>query len=82
MAKMIRIEPTSCPCCDTMLDGIEPIDGALEFGTVPVNLTVCNCCGHLMMVDHDLTLRELTTEEHREVINLPTVVAERRRSIS
>ena len=77
MAKMIRIEPTSCLCCDTMLDGIEPINGAPEFGPVPVNLTVCNCCGHF-----DLTLRELTTEEHRELINLPTVVAERRRSIS
>ena len=79
---MISIEPTSCPCCATMLDGIEPIDGAPGFGTVPVKLTVCDCCGHLMMVEHDLTLRELTTEEHREVINLPTVVAERRRSIS
>jgi hypothetical protein len=39
------------------------------FGTVPVTLAVCNCCGHLMMVEHDLTLRELTTEEHREAIN-------------
>jgi C4-type Zn-finger protein len=82
MAKMIRIERSSCPCCDTMLDGIEPIDGAPEFGTVPVILTVCACCGHLMMVELDLTLRELTTEEHREVINLPTVVVERRRSIT
>src|SRR5262249_41754186 len=50
MAKMIRIERTSCPCCDTMLDGIEPIDGAPVFGAVPVTLTVCNCCGHLMTV--------------------------------
>ena len=77
MARMISIKRTSCPCCDTMLDGIEPIDGAPVFGAVPVTLTVCNCCGHLMMVGHDLTLRELTTEEHREVINLPTVVAVR-----
>jgi len=65
-----------------MRDGIEPIDGTPEFGTVPVKLTVCDCCGHWMMVEHDLTLRELTTEEHREVINLPNVVAERRRPIS
>jgi hypothetical protein len=60
-----------------MLDGIEPIDGAPVFGAVPVTLTVCNCCGHLMTVEHNLTLRELTTEEHREVINLPAVVAVR-----
>ena len=79
---MIRIEPTSCPCCDTTLDGIEPIDGAPKFGAVPVKLTLCDCCGHLMKVGHDFTLRELTTEEHREVINLPTVVAERQRSIN
>ena len=69
MAKFIPIEPTCCPCCDTRLDGIEPIDGAPEFGTVPVSITICDCCGHMMMVEHDLTLRELTTEEHREVIN-------------
>jgi hypothetical protein len=55
-----------------MLDGIEPI---AVFGTVQLTLTVCNCCGHLMRVEHDLTLRELTTDEHRVAINLPTVVA-------
>jgi C4-type Zn-finger protein len=75
MAKMIRIERASCPCCDSMLDGIEPIDGAPVFGMDPFTLIVCNCRGHLMMVEHDLTLRELTAEEHREVINLPAVVA-------
>jgi hypothetical protein len=77
MAKMIRIERTSCPCCDTMLDGIEPIDGAPVFGAVPVTLTVCNCCGHLMRVGRNLTLRELTNEQRREAVNLPAVVAVR-----
>ena len=65
-----------------MLDGIEPINGAPEFGPVPVNLTVCNCCGHLMMVEHDLTLRELTTEEFHAAINHPIVVAERLRWVN
>ena len=82
MAKVVRISPTSCPCCDTVLDDIEPIDGTPELGTVPINLTVCDCCGHLMMVECNLTLRELTTEEFRAVINHPTVVAERRRWVN
>ena len=81
MAKVVRISPTSCPCCDTVLD-VEPIDGTPELGTVPINLTACNCCGHLMMVECNLTLRELTTEEFRAVINHPTVVAERRRWVN
>lgn len=77
MAKVVRISPRSCPCCDTVLDGIETIDGMPELGTVPINLTVCDCCGHLMMVERNLTLRELTTAEFRAVINHPIVVAER-----
>ena len=82
MAKVARISPRPCPCCDTVLDGTEPIDGTPELGTVPINLTVCDCCGHLMMVERNLTLRELTTEEFRAVINHPTVLAERRRWVN
>ena len=82
MARVVRISPRSCPCCDTVLDGIEPIDGTLELGTVPINLTACDCCGHLMMVERNLTLRELTTEEFRAVIHHPTVVAERWRWVN
>ena len=82
MAKVARISPTCCPCCDTVLDGVEPIDGTPEFGSVPIDLTGCDCCGHLMMVERNLTLRELTTEEFRAVINHPTFVAERRRWVN
>jgi C4-type Zn-finger protein len=82
MAKMVRIEPRSCPCCDSMLDAIEPIDGAPEFGTVPVNITICDCCGHLMLVEYDLRLREPTPQELRELTNHPTVLAERRKSVN
>ena len=84
MAKVARISPspTSCPCCDIVLDGTEPIDGTPELGPAPINLTVCDCCGHLMMVERSLTLRELTTEEFRAVINHPTFVAERRRWVN
>jgi C4-type Zn-finger protein len=78
---MIRIEPTSCPCCDTNLDEIEPIDRVPEFGTVSV-VTICDCCGHLMLVQPDFTLRELTTAEHREMINRPKVIAELWRSVN
>jgi hypothetical protein len=79
MAKVVRISPRSCLCCDTKLEGVEPIDGTPELGTVPINVTVCDCCGHFMMVERSFILRELTTEEFRAVINHPTVVAERRR---
>ena len=79
MAKVVLIGPRPCPCCDTVLDGITPIDSTPELETASINFTVCDCCGHLMMVERNLTLRELTTEEFRAVINHPTVVAERRR---
>ena len=82
MAKVVRISPRPCLCCDTVLDGVEPIDGTPELGTVPINLTACDCCGHLMMVERNLTLRELTTEEFRAVIHHPTVVAERWRWVN
>jgi hypothetical protein len=72
---------TSCPCCDTELD-VEQIRGAPELGMVPINLTVCDCCGHLMMLDRNLTLRELTTEEFHAAINHPIVVAERLRWVN
>ena len=82
MAKVVRISPRPCPCCDTVLDGIEPIDGAPELATVSISLTGCDCCGHLMMVERNLTLRELTAEEFHAVINHPTVVAEWRRWVN
>ncbi|WP_342739496.1 hypothetical protein [Bradyrhizobium sp. B117] len=53
-----------------------------DLETVSINFTDCDCCGHFMMVDRNLTLRELTTEEFREVTNHPTVVAEWRRWVN
>jgi hypothetical protein len=81
MAKVARMSSTYCPCCDTELD-VEPIHGAPELGMMPINLTACDCCGHLMLVDRNLTLRELTTVEFHAVINHPVVVAERWRWVN
>ena len=52
-----------------MLDMIEPIAGAPKFGTVPKSVTICDYCGHLMMVEHDLTIREPTAG----AVNWPTI---------
>jgi len=82
MAKIIQIEATCCSRCDTMIDAIEPVDDTPEFGTVPMNVTLCVCCGHLMMVEHNLTLREPTTDELRKLAKHPGVVAEIRSSIN
>jgi C4-type Zn-finger protein len=82
MQNIMRIKPTWCSRCDTMLEVIEPIDDEPKFGTVPLNVTVCDCCGHLMMVESNLTLREPTTDELRNLTNHPIVVAEQRRSIN
>jgi len=82
MAKMARVEATSCFRCDTMIYTIEPIDDTLEFGTVPLSVTICACCGHLMIVEHDLTLREPTTDELRKAAKHPDVVAEIRSAIN
>jgi C4-type Zn-finger protein len=82
MAKIIQIEATCCSRCDTMIDAIEPVRDTPEFGTVPMKVTLCVCCGHLMMVEHDLTLREPTTSELRKLANHPGVIAEMRSSIN
>jgi hypothetical protein len=82
MAKIIQIEATCCSCCDTMIDAIEPVGDTPEFGAAPMNITACVCCGHLMMVEYGLTLREPTTDELRKLVKHPGVVAEMRRSIN
>jgi hypothetical protein len=82
MAKIIQIEATCCSCCDTVINAIEPVGGPPKFGTVPMNITACVCCGHLMMIEHDLTLREPTTDELHKLANHPGVVAEMRSSIN
>lgn len=82
MANVIRIEPTCCTRCDTILDAIEPIVGTPRIGTVEISITICDCCGHIMMVEQDLTLREPTTHEFREMTNHPVVAAERQRAIN
>ena len=64
-----------------MLYAIELVGDAPEFGTVPMNVTACVCCGHLMMVERDLTLREPTTDELRKVVKQPGVAAEMRSAI-
>jgi hypothetical protein len=47
-----------------------------------MNITLCVCCGHLMMIEHDLTLREPTTDELRKLAKHPGVIAEMRSSIN
>jgi hypothetical protein len=82
MATIIQIEATCCLCCDTVIDAIEPIAGTPKIGTVPMNVTICGCCGHLMIVELDLTLREPTTDELGRLTKHPTIDAERRRSVN
>ena len=65
-----------------MIYAIEPVDDTPEFGTVPLSVTVCACCGHLMIVEHDLTLREPTTDELCKAAKHPDVVAELRSGIN
>jgi hypothetical protein len=65
-----------------MIYAIEPVDDTPEFGTVPLSVTACASCGHLMIVEHDLTLREPTTDELRKAAKHPDVVAEIRSAIN
>lgn len=82
MANIIKIEATCCFRCDTTIHAIELVSDRLEFGAVPLSVTVCACCGHLMIVEHDLTLREPTTDELRKAAKHPSVVAEIRNGIN
>jgi C4-type Zn-finger protein len=65
-----------------MMYAIEPVDDTPEFGKVPLSVTVCVCCGHLMIVEDGLTLREPTTDELRKASKHPDVVAETRSAIN
>ena len=82
MANIIQIEATCCFRCDTTIHAIESVGDTPEFGAVPLSVTVCACCGHLMIVEHDLTLREPTTDELRKAAKHPSVVAEIRSAIN
>jgi hypothetical protein len=79
MARIICIEAARCFCCDTVICAIEPVNDT-EFGTT-LSVTVCDCCGHLMIVEQDLILREPTTDELRKAVKHPDVVAEIRSAI-
>jgi len=82
MTKMMWIEAGHCFRCDTLICAIEPVTDTTEFGTVPLTVTVCACCGHLMIVKHDFTLREPTKDEVCKAAKHPDVVAEIRSGIN
>jgi hypothetical protein len=65
-----------------VINAIEPVADTPKLGTARMNITLCVCCGHLMMIEHDLTLREPTTDELCKLAKHPGVVAEMRSSVN
>jgi hypothetical protein len=61
LGKTRRVPETKCLSCGTSLDAATPAD----FDGEPYSgaITVCIKCGHIMALDDNLKLRELTKDE-------------------
>jgi DNA-directed RNA polymerase subunit RPC12/RpoP len=64
-----RMPGHKCSNCGSKLDGASGIDH--RHAPEPGNLSVCGYCGHLRAYAEDLSLRELTSEEMRDVMRDP-----------
>jgi hypothetical protein len=71
-----RMPATHCLNCERLVDGASGVD--TKGKPRPGNITVCIYCGHLMAFARDLSMRELTGEEMREIAGDERVLAAQR----
>jgi hypothetical protein len=62
-----------CLNCRTLLDGATGVDTRNR--PSPGSVTVCIYCGHISVFANDLSLREPTGEEMREIAGNETILA-------
>lgn len=65
--------PSSCTACGTPLDRATGVD--TDDNPNPGDVTICFRCGHIMAFATDLTMRELTDTEAKEVAGNKTILA-------
>jgi hypothetical protein len=72
-----RIPPSPCPGCGKVLDAATGVDdkGLHQRSPEAGDVTVCISCGHIMVFAHDLTLRNPTAAEMREIAGNRHVIA-------
>lgn len=64
-SKSTRVPGTDCPSCQQRLDAATGIGGRRR--PKPGNVTLCFYCGHILVFDEGLLLREPTGEEMHEI---------------
>src|SRR4051812_10831976 len=69
------VKPQLCLKCGYATDRASSIGGLKPRGPKPGDVTVCIQCTHIMLFNPDLTLRDPTTEELRDILEDPRIVA-------
>lgn len=72
IGKPRRMPASRCLSCGKKLDGASQFDG--DSKPVPGSLMICLDCGHVMVTDDRLLLRELTDAEIVEAAGDPTMI--------
>jgi hypothetical protein len=70
-----KMPPALCLRCGHACDAATPLDSNHKPGTGDV--TVCIACGHVMVFDDELRLRDATADEQRQIAGDPRVAAAR-----
>jgi hypothetical protein len=78
-----RVPPSPCLSCGKINDAATVIDEKrLEAKPRPGCVTVCLTCGHIMVFTDDLTLRDPTIAEIREIAGDQRILAIQRARVS
>ena len=77
VGKSVRVPESRCLSCGALHDGATGVDVSSELieKPDPGTITVCFACGHIMALDEELLLRELTDDEAREIAGDPRIIA-------
>lgn len=69
----VRVPEAACLSCGKPNTAATGVDEAHE--PLPGAITVCMYCGHIMAFSDTMTMRELTSEEAKDVAGDPRILA-------
>jgi hypothetical protein len=73
LGKDHRVPPVTCLNCKAVNDGATCV-GEEDGTPSPGSISVCGECGHIMIYDTDMTLRELTDKEMIDIAGDPRII--------